>query len=486
MRHKLLTLVVLLAAFAMPSVAHGQGVAGVGYDAGWQLGSGYRTEFTALPVASVGLPAGNVEEVAAGDGSSLALVDHVAYSVGGDAYGQCGCGVRTSSITHWTPVKFPSGTVVARVAIAGSHAMALTRTGLVYVWGGNLRGELANGVTFHGKEGPGDFSDLPLLVRLPHPAVAIVAGGASDFAQLNDGSLMDWGENKTGQLADGTMGVDRTHPVLAKVSGIKELSVGGIGNQGAHAVAVMQSGAILAWGAGGQGQLGNGTTKTSPLPVRVRISGAVSSVSSAVSHSLAVMVDGTVRAWGSNLHGALAAHTTRTCTKFLTPCSTVPIPVTGLSSVTQVSANFGWSLAISHGRAYAWGWNQYGQLGNGTRIDGTLPRLVSGLFGAQQISAGVHHGLFVLAGEPPPPAIAVTAGHLSLALAWQAPATTERWVLTWRPVTKPASPFGKLVYVPATARSYTVTRLKAGQIYEVLVKNKSVFGTRRVQGTPLR
>lgn len=472
----------LAATLALPGAAAGA-VVGAGYNAGWQLGAGFHNGFDTTAVATLGLPDA-IQEVAPGDGGSLVLgADGTAYFFGGDGHGQCGCGVRVSVITHPVAVKLPPGAVVSRVAMAGGHGMVLTSTGQVYAFGGNLFGTDGNGTTTHGKEIPGAATPTPVLVALPGPARDIVAGGGADYAVMPDDSVMAWGENSTGQLGDGTT-VEQTRPVRSRVSEVRQLSAGGIGSHGGHAVAILNSGSVVAWGADGQGQLGDGTTKTSPLPVPVKITGTVASTTSAVSHSLAVMDDGTLRAWGSNVHGELGTPTTQKCARAMLSCSSTPVPVVGLSSVTQASANFGYSVAASAGRGYGFGWNQYGQLGNGTRTDSPLPTLVSGLSGVLSIKAGVHHMLAVLAGEGPPPSIVLTDGPGRLAVAWLSSSTTERWTVAVRPIAKPAKPWEYVKpTLPASTRSYTATSLQAGVAYQVLVKNAG-FGSRIVQGVP--
>ena len=105
-------------------------------------------------------------------------------------------------------------------------------------------------------------------------------------------------------------------------------------------------------------------------------------------HSTALKSDGTVWAWGNNESGQLG-NGTRTS-------SSVPQQVSSLSGVTAIAAAWGYNLALkSDGTVWAWGANYAGQLGNGSVIDSSTPVRVQGLTGAAAISAGDTHGLAV-------------------------------------------------------------------------------------------
>jgi alpha-tubulin suppressor-like RCC1 family protein len=104
-------------------------------------------------------------------------------------------------------------------------------------------------------------------------------------------------------------------------------------------------------------------------------------------HSLALRGDGTVWAWGSNNFGQLGNNGPTTL-------STVPVQVTGLSGVAVLSAGGNHSMALkSDGTLWAWGFNNVGQLGDGTNIQRLAPVQVSGLSGVMSISAGEDHSL---------------------------------------------------------------------------------------------
>ncbi|MCE5313963.1 MAG: hypothetical protein ABFD49_12085 [Armatimonadota bacterium] len=138
-----------------------------------------------------------------------------------------------------------------------------------------------------------------------------------------------------------------------------------------HSVALNSDGTVWAWGAG---NLGNGTTSSSSIPVQVTgLTDVVSvSVSVEAGHSLAVKSDGSVWAWGRNDCGQLGDETTTD--------KTTPVKVTMLTDVVSVACGGLHSLAVkSDGTVWAWGYNSSGQLGDGTKTTRKSPVQVTGL-----------------------------------------------------------------------------------------------------------
>ncbi|AFU71040.1 hypothetical protein BA20089_01525 [Bifidobacterium asteroides DSM 20089] len=118
--------------------------------------------------------------------------------------------------------------------------------------------------------------------------------------------------------------------------------------------------------------------------------------------SMGVASDGNAYAWGSNQHGQLSQGTADSTTQ-KTPIK-VPLPdgVAAGFTYTQVAAGGYHVLAVgSDGIVYSWGYNDHGQLGDGTKTSRPSPRQVTSLTGSSQglqaawISAGVHHSLAV-------------------------------------------------------------------------------------------
>jgi alpha-tubulin suppressor-like RCC1 family protein len=343
-------------------------------------------------------------------------------------------------------------------------------------------------LTGKGSEALAYSSTLPILVPGLSAVTAIAAGGADDVALLRNGTVMAWGENKNGQLGDGTT-VEKTIPTPVKgLAGVRAVAIGGEANQGGHLLALLDNGTVMAMGDGRHGQLGDGGTTDSAVPVPVTGLANVTTVAASASHSLAVLGDGTVRAWGSNGDGELGVHSGPQACARAEPCSTLPIPVPGLTKVTGVAASFRTSFAIVAGHVFSWGFNEQGQLGIGSTTGTSSPTQVPGLSGVLRVAPAQQHTLatYTLAAPSaalPAPDIELIAGTQSLTVRWTSSETTERWLVSWRPIVKPKPPWGAFIPLPALTRSYTISGLGATP-YEVVVKNQ-MFGAKTVTGVPL-
>ena len=151
-----------------------------------------------------------------------------------------------------------------------------------------------------------------------------------------------------------------------------------------HVVALKSDGTIWAWGSNHFGQLGIGSAgDASTVPVQVSgLTGVVAVAAGGGFHSLALKSDGSVWAWGGNLSGELGNGTTVD--------SHVPVQVVGLpNDVVAVAAGYRYSLALkSDGTVWAWGGNYFGELGNGSTVDSPVPVQVSGLTGVIAVARG--------------------------------------------------------------------------------------------------
>lgn len=290
-------------------------------------------------------------------------------------------------------VKLPAGVKVAAVREGGLFTLALTTKGQVLAWGDNSSGELGDGTTTN--------RALPARVRLPRgvTVTAISAGLDSALALTRSGRVLSWGGNSYGQLGHGS-GSDRHVPGYVRRPAHTKITSIAAGEETGYAVT--SAGQLLAWGANFNGGLGDGTRKTRRTPVQARLPAGVKVAAATAGqfHALALTTGGRVLAWGYNFYGQLGDGSTsdRAVPEF------VRLP-TG-ARVRALAAGRDYSMALTTtGHVLAWGADFYGQLGNGSTADSASPQRVHlpAGFAPTAIGAGWDAQSGLAIGHLPPP-----------------------------------------------------------------------------------
>lgn len=202
----------------------------------------------------------------------------------------------------------------------------------------------------------------------------LAAGDQYTCAVLMDGAVTCWGSNIFGQLGIGATTAAVYKPVkVGGVSGAVDIAAGR-----SHTCAVVSGGAVLCWGRGEAGQLGDGKGTSSLVPVRVTgLMGAVR-VDVGIEHGCALLADGTVRCWGSGHRGPEDGAPD-------TALSQVPELVDAVS--LEVGANFS-CVQRRDKSMWCWGQNSHGVLGAATPLSAAVPVRVHGYYLATGISVG--------------------------------------------------------------------------------------------------
>ncbi|BAH42753.1 hypothetical protein BBR47_17760 [Brevibacillus brevis NBRC 100599] len=250
-----------------------------------QLGDG-TFEQRNEPVLVKGLT--GVTKIAAGSSHSLALKsDGTVWGWGWNGKGQLGNNTTTSSNIS-KPVQAVGLTDVIDIAAGDAHGLALKKDGTVWIWGSNS-------------------TNLPTRVESLTDVRAIAAAGAHNLTVKKDGTVWSWGWNGYGQLGINNTGSKDVPTKVSNLSNIVSVAAGFH-----HSLALDVEGKVYAWGGNTYGQVGDGTTTQRNAPVEVpSLVDIVEIASGSYSyHTLALKKDGTVYAWGLGTSGQLGNGTT--------------------------------------------------------------------------------------------------------------------------------------------------------------------------------
>nr|WP_230514440.1 Ig-like domain repeat protein [Salinispora arenicola] len=282
-------------------------------------------------------------------------------------------------------VDLPADTTITAIAAGTAYGLALTSAGTVLAWGDNSAGQLGDGTTTD--------SSTPVAVDLPAgtTVTAVAAGDRHSLALTSTGTMLAWGENFIGQLGDGTT-TRRSTPVAVDLPTGTTITAMAAGDR--HSLALTSAGTVLAWGDNSAGQLGDGTTTDSSTPIAVDLptGTTITTVAAGAYHSLALASADTLLAWGYNIFGQLGDGST---TDRSTP---IAVNLPAGTTITTVSGGARHTLAVtSADTMLAWGHNNFGQLGDGTTTDRSTPVAVNLPTGTTitTASAGAFHSLAV-------------------------------------------------------------------------------------------
>jgi alpha-tubulin suppressor-like RCC1 family protein len=307
-------------------------------------------------------------------------------SATGGSGGAGGAATATSSATATTgsaPCSDAAcpGTAIG-VAVGIYSSCALLAGGSVECWGGNDQGQLGNDSTTD--------SHVPVPAAGLSSGVLALAGGPHDACALSAGSVACWGSNAHYQLGNSAGLVSLAPVVVAGLApGVLAVAAGGY-----HTCALTSVGAVQCWGYNNShGQLGNGSTTDSVVPVAVKgLSSGALALAAGADHTCAVTAAGGVVCWGDNSRGQLGDGSTTE--------RHAPVDVMGLSSgVVALAAASGHTCArTGAGAVQCWGSNSGGQLGDGTFLESHAPVAVKGLASVTAIAAGGDHTCAITSG----------------------------------------------------------------------------------------
>lgn len=302
------------------------------------------------------------------------------YCWGSDQYGQLGDGTAGGNRAIPAPIA-TSATSWTSVSAGESHTCA-TRAGRIYCWGRDDYGQLGDG-----SAGP-DPDPTPNRIASAVTDWKSVSAGGYHTCASRAGRVYCWGWDISGQLGDGSAGLDPDPTPNRIASGATSWTSVSAGHL--HTCAT-RAGRVACWGYDVYGALGDGSAGGSPDPTPNYIaSGATdwTSVSAGLFHTCATR-DRRVACWGYDGFGALGDGS---ATETADP--TPNLIASAATDWTSVSAGGHHTCATRAGRVYCWGWDIYGELGDGSAANAADPtpgRIASGDTDWKRVDTGTLH-----------------------------------------------------------------------------------------------
>lgn len=265
------------------------------------------------------------------------------------------------------------------VSAGPSFTCALRAAGSVWCWGDNTWGNLGLGIS--------GSTAVPARVSLPGPAIAVSTGKLQDrmhaCALLEGGAVLCWGANGNGQLGTGNA-LASSSPLPVDVPESTRIAVGGV-----HTCVVSKAHQLRCWGANGSGQLGLGMAVGDQyLPALVLNN--VDDVAAGGEHTCARLLNGTVACWGGNGSGQVGNGFQTT--------AYAPAILPGLGGTSALGLGSSHSCALlGDGTMKCWGEGAQGQLGTSMGADLLTPQPVP-LAGVELAGVGVASSWAVIDG----------------------------------------------------------------------------------------
>ena len=245
----------------------------------------------------------------------------------------------------------------------GTWMVCVAEDGSIWGWGENGNGQLGNGTRKN------VMQPVRTCESLDGTHVTFVRGGKTfTLFLMDDGTVWGCGHNADGQLGQGEKTADITEP--EKVPGLENITQLAVGFQ--HALALDGDGHVWAWGLNKNGQIGTGDTKAKYAPVQLELEN-ITQIAAGHKYSLAMDAEGGIWGWGDNEYGQLgdASRYKSVLTPTLLSMSGRFVTLAG-SNATTIGMD-------ADGALWAWGRNDYWQMGSKSKDKTQEPVMVTGL-----------------------------------------------------------------------------------------------------------
>lgn len=260
-----------------------------------------------------------------------------------------------------------------QLAAGSTHTCALDTAGRAWCWGEDVYQELGDGREPFGADLP---EPAPVAVRGGHRFTTIDAGSAHTCALDRGGQAWCWGFDMYGQVGDGGTRTARAVPTAVKSARrFVAISAGGM-----HTCGLASDRTAWCWGSDSGGELGNGAPRVAAqVPVRVAGGLRFKAIAAGSGHTCGVATDGRAWCWGNDDFGALGDSPKES------GIQPKPVAVVGGHRFGTVTSGGVHSCGLTAaGDAWCWGYDDTGAIGDGednTWLKATPVRVLSDVVG---------------------------------------------------------------------------------------------------------
>lgn len=314
--------------------------------------------------------------VSGGNGHTIAIKkDGTLWGWGGANVGQLGDG---STKNKNYPLQIDSTTTWLDIEAGIAHTIAIKADGTLWGWGyNNTDGRVGVG---------GQIVLKPTRIGTDNDWKTISAGGYHTLAIKKNGTLWAWGSNEFGQLGTNAISGYTYNPTkIGKDSNWIAVSAGAY-----FSIGLKRDSTIWTWGYNKWYQLGDGSDVDKNYPVKIGKTSDWILISAGGENGHAIKSDGTLWAWGYNNSGNLGDSTKIDKKE--------PIQIGKGNKWKSISKGDGGGFSIAmktDSSIWTWGYNNWGQIGDGSSIDRLVPYKIDMSNKWAKISGGGGHALAI-------------------------------------------------------------------------------------------
>ena len=316
------------------------------------------------------------------------IIDIVGVTGNGTYVLTAGGEVKATTVTNGNILKTVKTTdeVITKNGVKKKYGNCfIDKKGKVYTLGSNSYGQLGDGTTNYSNE-PICISDIENS-PLKGKNIVDIYGGSTMIARDSDGKLYSWGNNDSGKLGNGTTGNSSMPICISDIENSplnKRNIVDVYVNHSDTIIAKDSDGKLYSWGLNSLGELGDGTTDVSYMPICIsNIENSPLNGKNIVKiyqgHQMVIAKDsnGKLYSWGDNYYGQLGDGKTTNSSMPICISDIENSPLKGKNIVGVHNNTIRVIAKDSNGKLYSWGDNEYGQLGNGTTVNSSMPVCIS-------------------------------------------------------------------------------------------------------------